>query len=100
MAKIKVASANELRSGESKVVETSAGNLALFNINGNFFATANTCLHKGGPVGEGSLDNSIVTCPWHGWQYDVTTGENLTNPSKSLRTFKTVTENGEVFVEV
>ncbi|MBI3413463.1 MAG: non-heme iron oxygenase ferredoxin subunit [Candidatus Aenigmarchaeota archaeon] len=100
MARIKIASAGELRPGQSKVVETDAGAVALFNVGGSFFATSNTCLHKGGPLGEGSLDNSVVTCPWHGWQYDITTGENLTNPSQPVRTHKVVVENGSVFLEI
>lgn len=100
MKKIRISSASELRPGQSKVVETDAGAVALFNVNGNFFATANACLHRGGPLGEGELSDATVTCPWHGWQYDVTTGENLTNPAKPLRAFKTVIENGEVFVEI
>lgn len=99
MTMVKVASAGELRPGESKIVETEAGKVALFNINGNFFATSNTCLHKGGPLNEGSLDGNMATCPWHGWQYDVTTGDNLTNPAKPLRTFKVVVEGSDVFVE-
>jgi len=100
VAKIKIASADELRPGQLKVVETETGNIALFNVGGNFFATSNTCLHKGGPLGEGELGNSVVTCPWHGWQYDVTTGENLTNPSRPVRTYKVTVENGDVFLEI
>ncbi|MBI4177269.1 MAG: Rieske 2Fe-2S domain-containing protein [Candidatus Aenigmarchaeota archaeon] len=100
MARIKAASAGELRAGESKVVETEAGKIALFNVGGKFFATANACLHKGGPLNEGELSENIVTCPWHGWQYDVSTGDNLTNRSRPLKTHKVVVEDGDVFLEI
>lgn len=99
MVKIKIASVNDLRLGGSKVVETDVGNMAFFNVNGSFFATSNTCLHKGGPLGEGSLIGPVVSCPWHGWEYNISTGENLTNPSRPLKTYRVFVEDNEIFIE-
>ena len=45
--------------------------IALANVGGKLYAINNVCLHRGGPLGEGELGGQVVTCPWHGWQYDV-----------------------------
>ncbi|HEX3726717.1 MAG TPA: Rieske 2Fe-2S domain-containing protein [Pirellulales bacterium] len=50
--------------------------IALFNVDGTFYALDGICPHQGGPLGQGSLSGPIVTCPWHGWQFDVRTGQN------------------------
>lgn len=93
-----VAKAHEIPPGSSTVVVVAGRPLALFNVNGTFHATDNTCLHRGGPVGEGFLEGALVTCPWHGWQYDVRTGQNLTNPAAKLRTYQVVVEGDDVKV--
>ncbi len=56
--------------------------VALFNVAGQFYALDGICPHQGGPLGKGKLSGCIVTCPWHGFQFDVTTGQHQT--SKSL----------------
>jgi len=96
MEPVTVAKAREVPPGSSKVVVVAGRPVALFNVNGTFHATDNTCLHRGGPVGEGFLEGSLVTCPWHGWQYDVTTGQNLVNPAAKLRTYRVVVEGEDV----
>ena len=74
--------------------------IALFNVDGQFFALDGICPHQGGPLGQGQLTGCIITCPWHGWQFDVTTGQHQT--SKSLRhpQFPTKVEGDDVFVEL
>jgi nitrite reductase (NADH) small subunit len=74
---IKVANLSDLGKGACKTVEASGKEIALFNVDGVIYALDNTCLHMGGPLGEGTLEGQTVTCPWHGWQYDVSTGQNL-----------------------
>ena len=54
--------------------------IALFNVDGTFHAIDGVCPHQGGPLGRGALEGCIVTCPWHGWQFDVTNGQNQVNP--------------------
>ena len=54
----------------------------------------------GGPLGEGTLDGNRVTCPWHGWQYDVTTGKVVTNPSVCADTYAVEIRGTEIFVDV
>jgi nitrite reductase/ring-hydroxylating ferredoxin subunit len=95
---VKIANANELNHGECKVYEIEGREIALFNVNGEFFAISNTCPHRGGPLGEGFLEEGIVSCPWHGWQFDVKTGQNARMPGPNVKCFKVKIENGEVFV--
>ena len=97
---VKVAETTELNPGECKVVETEGKTLALFNVDGAYYVTDNTCLHRGGPLGEGELEGKIVTCPWHGWRYDVSTGANANNPAVKVACFPARVEGTSVYVEV
>lgn len=95
---VKVARVSEVAEGTGKVVSAHGEEIALFHVNGNFYAVHNTCLHRGGPLGEGTVDGTTVTCPWHGWEYDVTTGKSLTNPSAQVRRFQVKVEGEDVLV--
>ena len=97
---VKVASISDLKPGENKVVNVNGTDVALFNIGGEFFATSNICLHRGGPLGEGFLEGDVVTCPWHGWRYDVKTGANATIPSAKVATYQVKVEDTNVLVAV
>src|SRR2546427_7356751 len=59
---------------------------SLFNVDGTYYAINNSCAHRGGPLGEGELDGRVVTCPWHAWRWDVTTGANINNPRSEEHT--------------
>ncbi len=96
----RVARADEIPAGTGRVVEAGGRPLAVFNVEGRFYAIDNTCLHRGGPLGEGELEGSVVTCPWHAWQWDVTTGANVNNPAMRLACFPVTVEAGEVLVEL
>lgn len=101
MAKLaKVADTAELNPGEGKVLEVEGKTIALFNVSGTFHAIDNTCLHRGGPLGEGELDATIVTCPWHGWRWDVTSGANTNNPAVKVACFPVKVDGTSVFVEL
>ena len=97
---VKVAKKNELPSGSGKVVSADGKELALFNCDGTFYVLDNTCQHQGGPLGDGALDGKTVMCPWHGWEYDVTTGSCLTNPNVQQSSFKVKAEDDDIFIEV
>ena len=71
------AKANDIPSGEGRVYEVNGVAIALFNVDGIFHALDNTCIHRGGPLGDGICTDGTVTCPWHGWEYSMTTGECL-----------------------
>jgi nitrite reductase (NADH) small subunit len=95
-----VAHVEDVPPGTARVVKAGERELALFNVGGNFHATQGECLHLGGPLGHGKLDGCVVSCPWHGWQYDVTTGENEFDRALALEPFEVVVEDGDVKVAV
>lgn len=99
MAFVKVASVNDVEEGAGKVVTTNGQPIALFKVGGNFYAIHNTCMHRGGPLGEGFLEDNVVTCPWHGWRYDVTSGKCLTLPV-NVKSFPVKVEGSDVLVDV
>ncbi len=74
--------------------------VALFNVDGQFFAIDGVCPHQGGPLAEGELTGCIVTCPWHGWQFDVRNGQHQLNLSLMQPRFETKEEDGGVWVEL
>src|SRR5258707_1257869 len=80
---IRVASVSDVPPGSSKEVMADDRVVALFNVDGMFYALDGVCPHAGGPLGEGTLRGKTVTCPWHGWQFDVSTGQNCLNPRMS-----------------
>lgn len=100
MAFVKVALVADVNEGEGKVVKANGREIALFKHNGQFFALDNTCKHAGGPIGEGWLEDTIVTCPWHGWRYDITSGNCEMFPGVKLDAFAVKVEGDDVLVDV
>jgi nitrite reductase/ring-hydroxylating ferredoxin subunit len=68
--------------GEGKLVDAGGKKIALFNVDGTFYAIDETCTHRGGPLSEGMLVGTEVTCPWHGATFDVRTGEVVGPPAQ------------------
>jgi nitrite reductase/ring-hydroxylating ferredoxin subunit len=95
---VRVAGTGEVKPGQGIVAEVSGKTLAIFNVDGQFHAIDNTCLHRGGPLGEGELAGNVVTCPWHGWEFDVTTGECVKNPSAKVEVYQVKVEGTDVKV--
>jgi len=98
---VKVAEVTELGAGEGKTVEVEGVSLALFNVDGTYYAIANACTHVGGPLGEGTLIGNEVTCPLHGAQFDVTCGKALGGPARGdTKSFAVSLDGNDVFVEL
>jgi nitrite reductase/ring-hydroxylating ferredoxin subunit len=95
-----VARAEDLPPGSARLVEVGDAEIAVFHAEDGFHATQAHCLHMGGPLARGTLHGCVVTCPWHGWQYDVRTGENEFDHAIRLETYEVVVEDGEVKVVV
>ena len=74
--------------------------VALFNVGGTYHAIDATCLHRGGPLAEGTLSQCIVTCPWHGWQFDVTTGVLVQDPTVGVTLHETRIVGDEIQVRL
>ena len=89
---------DDLPVGSCKTIDLPEGReLALYNVNGEFYATENFCPHKGAPLSAGRLCEHTIECDWHGWQFDVRTGECLTVREK-LETYEVVVEGGVIKV--
>jgi len=95
-----VARVEDIPPGTIKAVEVDEQELAIANVDGEFFATQQHCLHLNGPLGEGRLEGKTLSCPWHGWQYDVRTGKNEFDHAIQLQTFEVKVEGGEVKVAI
>ena len=97
---IQVATISDLPPGTS--AETVAGDrlVAIFNVEGHLFALDGVCPHQGGPLGQGALSGCLVTCPWHGWQFNVKTGQHQTSNSLRHPSFPVRVEGEAIFVDV
>jgi 3-phenylpropionate/trans-cinnamate dioxygenase ferredoxin component len=95
---VAVAQPEELTPGEGRVVEVNGNEVALFNLNGTFYAIDNVCVHQGGPLGEGVLEGEHVVCPWHRWKYNVKSGVCEANPSVKVKTYSVKLEDGQIKV--
>jgi len=97
---IKVAKVNEMPPGTAREFHANGKVIALFNVEGKFYATDNVCLHRGGPLGNGPLEGEVVTCPWHGWQYNVTSGEAVFNKEIKVDTYEVKVEGDDIVVGI
>lgn len=98
MSKHVVGTIDEIPPGTRKIVEIEGRTIGVFNVNGEFFAVRNTCPHQGGPLCEGAQTGlrearvpgeysytrkgEILRCPWHGWEFDIRTGQSWWNPER------------------
>lgn len=100
---LKIARVNDIPEGRGIIVLIPSGlEIALFKVNGEIFALDNACPHMGGPLAEGevSLEDSkfVVTCPWHGWEFDVCSGECSNIPNERAKKIKIVVKDGDVYL--
>jgi NAD(P)H-dependent nitrite reductase small subunit len=100
MARIRVGSVRDIPEGRGVVVEAGDKRLAVFQHEGEFFALDETCPHRGGPLHEGLLQEGVVACPWHLWQFDLRTGASPVNPLSRVRTYPTEVEGEALWVEI
>jgi nitrite reductase (NADH) small subunit len=99
MGFVRVAQTTEIAPGAIREVQLAGKTLAVANVAGKFYAINNACLHRGGPLGQGSLDGILVTCPWHGWRYDVSTGKANHNQAAGVACYPVEVRGDEVFVD-
>ncbi|HEY6292357.1 MAG TPA: Rieske (2Fe-2S) protein [Terriglobia bacterium] len=97
---VKCADLSDLAPGSCRTVQVAGSELALFNVEGTIYCLDNTCLHRGGPLGEGVLEGDVITCPWHSWQYNVRTGENLFNPAVKVTSHSVLVDGEDIKVAV
>ena len=99
MAFLRAAKKDEIPSGTIQEFQLNGKTVAIANVDGKLFAISNVCLHRGGPLGQGELDGKVVTCPWHGWQYDVTTGKVMMNPAVGVESYAVEIRGEDIFVD-
>ncbi len=96
---MKVADLNYLPPGTSACVALGDQSVALFNVDGTIYALSNTCSHRGGPLSEGEVDGTAVTCPWHGACFDLRTGEVLGPPAmQGVRSWRVEVKGNDVML--
>ena len=102
MAKlVKIAETKDLPPGQAAAFDVEGQRIALFNVEGTFYAIGDTCTHRGGPLSEGSVAGTAVTCPWHGADFDLKTGTALGPPApQGVPSFRVVIEGGDVKIEI
>ena len=95
-----VGTVDEIPEGARKIVDAEGLSIGVFRRNGQWYALQNSCLHRGGPVCTGELAGSTLTCPWHGYQYDLPTGQMLLDRSTALPTYPVTVRDGRVTLRV
>jgi len=99
MAFVRTVKVEELPAGAIREIQVEGKAIALANVGGKFYAINNTCLHRGGPLGHGLLNGTVVTCPWHGWQFDVTSGKLTQNPAAGVDCYAVEVRGQDLFVD-
>ena len=116
MKKYIVGPVSELPVGSRKIIEVDGRTIGVFNANGNYYALRNLCPHQAAPLCKGHVtgttlpsqpgeykwdrDGEILRCPWHGWEFDITTGRSVFNPHKlRVKTYEVTVERGGELVK-
>ncbi len=118
MPEVFVAKVADFPDGDRKIVQSGAHDIGVFHWEGEFYAYANMCLHQGGPACEGVMIANVIdiinpdrtyegqkygdemhfVCPWHGWEYDLKTGEMVGDRKQKLRKFEVIKRGDEIYV--
>ncbi|MBI2891830.1 MAG: Rieske (2Fe-2S) protein [Nitrospirae bacterium] len=98
---VKVAKVAELEDRRPKIVNVKGIEIALVRMGEAVYALKNICPHKGGPVGEGEIEGTVITCPWHGWEFDLAQGGKSAMSEETRATVYDVRQDGDaLLVEV
>ena len=100
MEYVDVAKVGDVPPGKGMVFTVEDKELAIFNVDGTFYAMDNACLHQGLALGTSRIDGKIVTCRGHGWRYNVTTGSTLHVPGYGVATYPVKVTDGKITVAV
>lgn len=119
--RVAVKEADAFEAGEREIVTVDQQNFSVLNVDGEYYAVLNKCAHDCGPVGKGTVrpklvleesepgqrererydeETPTITCPWHGWSYELETGDHVGVDSISLPTLDVAVEDGMVYLEL
>lgn len=101
MPLVRLATQSELPAN-NEAKEFACGNktICVANVNGTITAMDNVCLHRGGPLGQGVIEDGKVVCPWHGWTWDPATGAATHNANAKVAVYSVKVEHGDLMIEV
>jgi nitrite reductase (NADH) small subunit len=99
MPLLKVGPLEALPPGSVAEVETGGATYAICNFEGELHCLQGSCPHAGGPLGQGTLNGTLLTCPWHGWEFDCRSGVNDFDEDVQLETFPVVVQDRNIFIE-
>jgi nitrite reductase/ring-hydroxylating ferredoxin subunit len=100
---IKITESNRLAPGQAEAFEVEGKRIAVFNVDGNYYAIDDTCPHADSPLSGGCVDQKrlTVSCPWHGAEFDLQTGAVLCAPARgNVGAYKVVLEGDDLKVEI
>lgn len=97
---VKLIGVKEVAEGSARAVTIGDRVVAVFRVNGAFYALENQCLHRQGPLGEGEIDGGTVVCPWHGWHYDLATGALSLIPTLRVGRYDVEVRGEDVYVSL
>jgi len=97
---VAVAKLDEVPAGASKTVVIGEREIALFNVGGTYYAIDNFCPHQGGPLADGWLEGTTVTCPWHAWCFDLRDGKMTLGDFASVERFDVQVEGSTIMVSL
>jgi 3-phenylpropionate/trans-cinnamate dioxygenase ferredoxin subunit len=98
---VKVCKSDELKPGQGKSVRVGDRSIAIFNVNGEFFAVDDSCTHMGAPLAKGMLAGKSITCEWHGACFDLQTGAALEGPTRGdLQSYKVIVNDDDLEIDV
>ncbi len=100
MAFVRVAGVGQVAAGSIQEFQLAGKTIAIANVEGKFYAISNACLHRGGPLGQGTLSGKEVTCPWHGWSFDVTNGKVSHSSTAGVACYPVEIRGGDIFVDL
>jgi nitrite reductase (NADH) small subunit len=98
---VKIADTNELPGvGEAREFECDSQTICVANVEGSYSAVGNICPHRGGPLGQGIVEGEKIVCPWHGWEFDLATGNNFYTPNLSVSSFELKVDGESVYARI
>jgi nitrite reductase (NADH) small subunit len=100
MGFVRAGTMSDVPPGTIREFQVERKSVAVANVDGQIHAINGVCMHRGGPLGDGPLEGPVVTCPWHGWQYDVRTGKVGQNPAAGVECYVVEVRGEEIFVDV
>jgi nitrite reductase/ring-hydroxylating ferredoxin subunit len=98
MSFVRIAAAADIPPGTGRAYAVGRYDIALFNVDGQFYALENSCPHQGGPIADGWLEGPEVTCPWHGWCFDVRSGKMTLGDFARIARFAVDVRGSDVYV--